>query len=196
MTTILVVYYSRHGHTEKMAKLVARGVNQVAGCEAVLRQVAPVSCEHKAVADAVPDAGAPFASLDDLRACDGLVLGSPTRFGNMSAAMKYFLDQTSSLWLSGALQDKPASVFTSSSSMHGGQESTLLSMMIPLLHHGMLVQGLPYKDSALAKTLTGGTPYGSSHVAGIDNNNSLSDDEKSLCILQGQRIAETAKKLK
>ena len=132
MTTILVVYYSRHGHTEKMAKLVARGVNQVEGCEAVLRQVAPVSCEHKAVADAVPDAGAPFASLDDLRACDGLVLGSPTRFGNMSAAMKYFLDQTSSLWLSGALQDKPASVFTSSSSMHGGQESTLLSMMMAI----------------------------------------------------------------
>ena len=195
MISILVVFYSRHGHTEKMAKQIARGVNQVVDCQAVLRQVAPVSNEHEIVGEPIPDSGAPYASVEDLRDCDGLVLGSPTRFGNMAAAMKYFLDQSSSLWLSGNLQGKPAAVFTSSSSMHGGQESTLLSMMLPLLHHGMLIQGLPYKDSVLATTTTGGTPYGASHVSGINNDNDLSDDEKSLCLLQGKRIAETAKKL-
>lgn len=196
MTTLLVVYYSRYGHTEKMAKLIARGIHQVQNCEAVLRQVAPVSNEHESVSEAIPKTGAPYATVDDLQRCDGLALGSPTRFGNMAAAMKYFLDQSSPLWLSGALQGKPASVFTSSSSMHGGQESTLLSMMLPLLHHGMLIQGLPYKDSALARTQMGGTPYGASHVAGINNDNELSEDEKSLCLLQGQRLAETAKKLR
>lgn len=195
MSKILILYHSRLGSVEKMAQLIARGVESVEGAEAIIRTVAPVSDNLDKEASAVPETGAPYATLDDLKNCDGLILGSPTRFGNMSAEMKFFIDQTSSLWLSGELQGKPAGVFCSSSSMHGGQESTLLSMMIPLLHQGMLIAGIPYSEPALSKTITGGTPYGASHVAGSNNQNPISEDEKKLCMTLGERVAKISQKL-
>lgn len=195
MNTVLVLFYSRHGNTRAMAKLIARGIEQVDGCEALLRTVPPVSADHEATAEAIPSNGEPYVSLEDLEQCDGLVLGSPTRFGNMAAPLKYFLEKTSSQWLSGTLSGKPASVFTSTSSLHGGQESTLLTMMVPLLHHGMIIAGIPYSETDLVKTKTGGTPYGASHVAGADSNYEISDSEKALCIAQGKRMAELSIKL-
>ena len=191
---ILVLYYSRHGATAEMARHIARGIEQ-AGFEARLRTVPAVSAECEAVAPDVPAEGAMYATLDDLKHCAGLVLGSPTRYGNMSAAMKYFLDGTNSLWLTGALVGKPAAVFTSTASLHGGQESTLLSMMLPLLHHGMLICGLPYSESALIETRGGGTPYGASHHAGADGKLPLDEHETALCRALGQRLAQTAGKL-
>jgi NAD(P)H dehydrogenase (quinone) len=191
---ILVLYYSRHGATAEMARHIARGIEQ-AGFEARLRTVPAVSTECEAVAPAIPAEGALYVSLDDLKNCAGLVLGSPTRYGNMAAAMKYFLDGTNSLWLTGALVGKPAAVFTSTASLHGGQESTLLSMMLPLLHHGMLICGLPYSESALIETQGGGTPYGASHHAGADGKRPLDEHEIALCRALGQRLAHTAGKL-
>ena len=190
---ILIVYHSRLGSVQKMARLIARGVESVEGCDAVLRCIPDVASHPDKLEPATE--GDPWVELDELAQCDGLIMGSPTRFGNMSAAMKHFLDSTSSLWLSGGLAGKPAAVFTSSSSMHGGQESTLLSMMNPLLHHGMLFCGIPYTEPALHKTTSGGTPYGASHVAGSNNTNSITDDEKSLCIALGKRLAVIATKL-
>lgn len=191
---ILVLYYSRHGATAEMALQVARGIEQ-GGLEARLRCVPAVSTECQAVAAEIPDSGAPYASLEDLRDCAGLALGSPTRFGNMAAPLKHFLDSTSSLWLSGALVGKPAGVFTSTASLHGGQESTLLSMLLPLLHHGMLVCGLPYSESALLETRGGGTPYGASHHAGADGKRALDSHETALCRALGQRLAQLARQL-
>jgi NAD(P)H dehydrogenase (quinone) len=191
---ILVLYYSRSGATAEMAHLVARGVEE-GGMESLLRTVPNVSATCEAVEDCIPESGAPYVELEELRNCAGLALGSPTRFGNMAAAMKYFLDSTSSLWLSGALIGKPAGVFTSTSSLHGGQESTLLSMMLPLLHHGMVITGLPYSEAALLTTRTGGTPYGPSHLAGNESNLPLSEEEKTLCRGLGRRLAELALKL-
>jgi len=195
MIEILVLYYSRYGATADMAQRIARGIEEVPDCQARLRTVPAVSAVCEAVAGDIPEEGPPYAGLDDLRECAGLVLGSPTRFGNMAAPLKYFIDTTSSLWLSGALAGKPAAVFTSTSSLHGGQESTLLSMMLPLLHHGMLLLGLPYSESALLKTTSGGTPYGPSHTAGTDSKRPLTEDEKNLCRALGRRIAETANAL-
>ena len=195
MTKVLVLYHSRLGSVEKVANLVARGVNSIDGVEAVMRTVPNISTNTETSENAVPNTGSPYASLDDLKSCDGLILGSPTRFGNMSAELKHFIDSTSSVWMSGDLQGKPAAVFSSSSSMHGGQESTLLSMMLPLFHHGMLLVGLPYSEPALSQTITGGTPYGATHVAGSNNQNIISDDEKTLSIALGKRIATIAKKL-
>lgn len=190
----LIVYDSRLGSVQKMARLIARGVESVEGCNAVVRCVPNVSVEPSTKEQ--PEYGDLFVELADLEQCDALIIGSPTRFGNMSASMKYFLDGTSSLWMSGSLSGKPAAVFTSSSSMHGGQESTLLSMLNPLLHHGMLLCGLPYTEHALSKTTTGGTPYGASHVAGPSNSNPISDDEKTLCIALGKRVSRFALALK
>jgi NAD(P)H dehydrogenase (quinone) len=193
MTEVLVLYYSRHGATAELARQVVRGVEAVTGVSARLRTVPAVSTVTEATEPDVPPTGAPYATYDDLRDCDGLILGSPTRFGNMAAALKYFLDGTSSLWLNGALDRKPAGVFTSTSTQHGGQESTLLSMMIPLLHHGMYLVGLPFTAEALSKTRTGGSPYGASHVGGWqDGAIKLSDDEKELARLLGKRVAELA----
>ena len=192
MKNILVLYYSRHGATKDMAQQIARGVNSVDGAEATLRTVAPVSTTCEAVDDSIPDEGHPYAEVSDLEQCDGLLLGSPTRFGNMAAPLKYFLDTTSTQWLSGALINKPAAVFTSTSSLHGGQETTLLSMMLPLLHHGMMMVGIPYSESELLSTTTGGTPYGASHLAGPESNNKLSEDEKKLCFALGKRVASLA----
>lgn len=196
MIPLLVLYYSRHGATRELARHIARGIHEVEGCEAWLRSVPPVSPVCEATAPAVPDSGDPYASEEELRACAGLALGSPTRFGNMAAPLKHFLDGTSALWLSGALAGKPACVFTSTGSLHGGQESTLLSMMLPLLHHGMLILGLPYTEPALMATETGGTPYGLSHWAGAGNDKPLSADEKHLARVLGRRLAETAKRLR
>ncbi|MFN2330006.1 MAG: NAD(P)H:quinone oxidoreductase [Chromatocurvus sp.] len=192
---ILVLYYSRHGATAEMARLIARGVEEVDGLRARLRTVPAVSPVCEATEDGVPDHGAPYATLDDLRECAGLALGSPTRFGNMAAPLKYFIDSTSALWLEGALIGKPAAVFTSTSSLHGGQETTLTSMLLPLLHHGMLVLGLPYSAPELMRTRSGGTPYGASHHAGADSAQPLSEDEKTLCRRLGRRLAETARAL-
>lgn len=189
---ILVLYYSRYGATAEMAHLVARGVDEVPGIEARLRTVPAVSTVCEAVADSIPDQGAPYAEIDDLRRCAGLALGSPTRFGNMAAPLKYFLDGTGPLWLTGALIGKPAGVFTSTSSLHGGQETTLLSSMLPLLHHGMLLLGLPYSETELLRTTTGGTPYGPSHLAGSQSDLPLSESEKTLCVALGRRLARTA----
>ena len=186
---ILVLYYSRNGSVAKLANFIARGIESL-GIEARLRTVASVSTVCEAVAPTIPDEGAPFVSLDDLRNCSGLALGSPTRFGNMAAPLKYFLDGTSALWLEGALIDKPAAVFTSTGSMHGGQESTLISMMLPLFHHGMCILGLPYSEPALSETKTGGSPYGASHVAGIDDSQPISEEEKKLAIALGVRLAK------
>lgn len=194
MPKILVLYYSRHGSIKNMAYKIAEGIESQ-GCEAMLRTVPPVSDHIDVKATSVPVSGDPYITLNDLAHIDGLALGSPTRFGNMAAAMKYFIDSTSTQWLNGKLIGKPACVFTSSSSMHGGQESTLLSMMLPLFHHGMLLMSLPYSEPELAKTQTGGTPYGVSHVAGPDNKARLSDDESKLCIAQGKNLAQLVNKL-
>ncbi|HEY9034484.1 MAG TPA: NAD(P)H:quinone oxidoreductase [Pseudomonadales bacterium] len=192
---ILILYYSRHGAVAAMAAELARGVQSVTGIEARLRTVPPVSSDTEAVLDAIPADGPLYCSEDDLRHCSGLLLGSPTRFGNMAAPLKYFLDQSSGIWLSGELIGKPAAVFTSTSSLHGGQESTLLSMMLPLLHHGMLLLGIPYSETALHRTSSGGTPYGASHWAG-SHNAPLTDDEKTLCRALGRRVATTALQLR
>ncbi|RAM63075.1 NAD(P)H-quinone oxidoreductase [Herbaspirillum rubrisubalbicans] len=194
--TILVLYYSRHGATRKLAELIAQGVESVPGCDARLRTVPTVSTVTEAVEPEVPGSGAPYVEASDLQDCAGLALGSPTRFGNMAAAMKYFWDGTSPQWLSGALAGKPACVFTSTGSLHGGQESTLLSMMLPLLHHGMLLLGLPYSHPELMNTASGGTPYGASHWAGVNGNQPLSDDSRTLAIALGKRLAENAIKLR
>lgn len=192
---VLVLFYSTHGSLEAMAEQIARGVEQVAGMEARIRTVPAVTTEITEKSDEIPEKGALYCTQDDLRHCAGLILGSPVRFGNMAAAMKYFLDSTSNLWLTGDLVNKPASAFTSSSSMHGGQESTLLSMMLPLMHHGMVVSGLPYSEPGLMTTQTGGTPYGVTHVAGPENDSTLSRDEVNLCQAQGKRTATLAKAL-
>lgn len=194
MVNILVLYYSAGGATKQMARLIARGVES-SGAEALLRTVPRVSANNEQIEAAVPNDGDPFVSLDELKQCDGLALGSPTRFGNMATPLKYFLEQTSELWLSGQLAGKPACVFTSTGSLHGGQETTLTSMMLPLLHHGMLICGLPYSETDLLHTTSGGTPYGVSHYAGSDNNNPLSEEEKRLCKAQGKRLADIAIKL-
>ena len=194
MKNILVLYYSRYGATKEMAQHIARGVNAVDDVEAIIRTVPSVSTTCEAVEDSIPDEGHPYAQVADLERCDGLLLGSPTRFGNMAAALKYFLDGTSAQWLSGALINKPAAVFTSTSSLHGGQETTLLSMMLPLLHHGMMIVGIPYSEKELLSTTTGGTPYGASHLAGPESNNKISEDEKKLCFALGKRIANVAMK--
>ena len=192
---VLVLYYSRTGAVEKLARQIARGVES-AGIEARLRSVPPVSATSEATQPAIPDSGAPYCTLDELAGCSGLALGSPTRFGNMAAAMKYFLDQSSEQWMAGSLIDKPATVFTSSSSLHGGQESTLLTMMVPLLHHGMLISGIPYSEKGLYETRAGGTPYGASHVAGIDNQSEPDETESALARAQGQRLGRLALTLK
>ena len=192
MKQVLVLYYSRSGATFDMAKLIARGAEAINGVEALLRTVPEVSEICEATEPKVPEKGAPYVSLDELKRCDALALGSPTRFGNMAAPLKYFLEKTSGHWLSGSLVGKPAGVFTSTSSLHGGQETTLLSMMIPLLHHGMLITGLPYTESELLTTTTGGTPYGPSHLAGANSDQPLSDDEKALCLALGKRLANLA----
>ena len=194
MDYILILYYSRHGATAQMAREIARGVGMVSGMEARVRTVPAISTCTEAVEDDIPNDGPLYCELDDLASCAGLILGSPTRFGNMAAPMKYFLDSSSSLWLSGDLVGKPAGVFTSSSTLHGGQESTLLSMMLPLMHQGMMLLGLPYSEPALHSTQTGGTPYGASHVAKSEGA-PLSQDEKDLCKALGKRIAQTALKL-
>ena len=195
MAEILVLYDSRHGSVAHMARCVARGVERVPGMRALVRTVAPVSATCEAVAAPIPDAGPPYATAGDLERCAGLALGSPTRFGNMTAAMKHFIDSTSALWLSGKLAGKPAAVFTSSSSMHGGQETTLLSMMLPLLHHGMVICGLPYREPELMLTRSGGTPYGASHVAGPDSARPVDRDEERLCVALGRRLATLAQRL-
>lgn len=195
MSDILVLYYSRHGAVRDMAQWIAHGVERVKGARARLRTVPAVSTVCEAVEPDIPAEGAPYCELDDLRECAGLALGSPTRFGNMAAPMKYFLDGTSGLWVQGALAGKPAAVFSSTASLHGGQETTLISMMLPLLHHGMLLVGLPYTESGLNTTTTGGTPYGPTHVAGSDGR-PIDETEKILCIALGQRLAETALRLR
>jgi NAD(P)H dehydrogenase (quinone) len=195
MKEILVLYYSHYGAVRQMAQLIARGIGQVPGATARIRTVPPVSAVCEAVEQAVPDSGAPYAELKDLEECSGLALGSPTRFGNMAASLKYFLDSTSGLWLKGALSGKPAAVFTSTSSLHGGQETTLMSLMLPLLHHGMVIVGLPYTEPALISTASGGAPYGASHVAGAASDRAITDEEKKLCIALGKRLAGTALKL-
>jgi NAD(P)H dehydrogenase (quinone) len=192
---ILVLYYSQHGAVREMAQLVARGVDEVRGVAARLRTVPRVTSAVQTPEPSIPDSGAPYAELRDLEECIGLALGSPTRFGNMAAPMKYFWDGTSSLWLKGTLAGKPAALFTSTSSMHGGQETTLTSMMLPLLHHGMLILGIPYSEPALMATTSGGTPYGASHLAGTASNLPISEHEKKFCIVLGRRLAETALKL-
>lgn len=193
---ILVVYYSLSGSTRNLALALARGINSVAGCEALLRTVPKVSAECEATAAVIPDEGAPYVTLEELQDCAALALGSPTRFGNCAAPVKYFLDSTSSLWLAGSLIGKPACVFTSTTSLHGGQESTLLSMITPLLHHGMLlICGIPFSEPQLNATHSGGTPYGASHVAGMHNNTQLSEAEKVLAFAQGKRLAELTLRL-
>ena len=192
---ILVLYYSQHGATRQMAQLIARGAEQVQGVRARLRSVPKVSTVCESIEPAIPDSGAPYAEPRDLEECIGLALGSPTRFGNMAAAMKYFWDGTGSLWMKHALVGKPAVLFTSTGTMHGGQESTLLTMMLPLLHHGMVIVGLPYSEAELSTTQSGGTPYGASHVAGLANDQAISEAEKKLCMALGKRLAQTALKL-
>jgi NAD(P)H dehydrogenase (quinone) len=197
MIDILVLYYSRHGSTATMARHVCRGVESVRGAQARLRTVPPVAPTTQIASPPVPAEGASYVELIDLQECHGLVLGSPTRFGNMAAPLKYFLDSTSALWLSGTLVGRPAGVFTSTGTQHGGQESTLLSMMLPLMHHGMVLAGVPYTEPALSATRGGGTPYGASHVAGTgERPNPLAADERALCEALGRRIAELAWKLK
>jgi len=196
MAQILILYYSVGGSVRRMAELVGEGVERVSGAEALLRTVPEVAPATQAAAPAVPPAGAPYCELKDLASCAGLALGSPTRFGNMAAPLKHFLDGTSAHWLKGTLAGKPACVFTSAASMHGGQETTLLSMMLPLLHHGMLIVGLPYTQAELNATRTGGTPYGPSHFAGVADDQPVSDAERALCIAQGKRLAEMALKLR
>lgn len=195
MSEILVLYYSRHGAVAEMARQCARGVESVDDMSARLRTVPPVSADCEKTADDIPAEGPPYASLDDLTDCAGLLLGSPTRFGNMAAPLKYFIDQTSGLWMKGALAGKPAGVFTSTASLHGGQETTLLSMMLPLMHHGMLICGLPYSEPELIKTSSGGTPYGPSHLAGPESQREVDDNERKLCLALGKRVAGIAASL-
>lgn len=195
MREVLVLYYSHHGSVRDLARHIARGIEQIDGVAARLRTVPRVSTVCEATAASVPDEGAPYVEARDLEECIGLALGSPTRFGNMAAPLKYFLDTTSDAWLKGTLTGKPGAVFTSTSSMHGGQESTLISMMLPLLHHGMLIVGIPFSESALTTTRGGGTPYGPSHVSGSDGSTTASDDEKRLAVALGRRLAEAALKL-
>jgi len=193
---VLVLFYSRKGSTAELARQICRGIEQVPGAHARLRTVPPVAAAIERPLSPIPAEGPPYASLDDLAECDGLLLGSPTRFGNMAAPLKYFIDSTATLWLSGVMSGKPAAVFTSTQTLHGGQESTLLSMMLPLLHHGMLIVGLPYTEQALTATRSGGSPYGASHVSGLANGPQLSDDERLLAQLLGKRVAEVAVKLR
>ena len=195
MAEILVVYYSRDGSTAELARHVCRGIEAVAGASSALRTVPPVTAASEYPVKPVPDSGPPYASLEDLRRADGLILGSPTRFGNMAAPLKHFLDGTSALWVSGGLSGKPAGVFTSTQTLHGGQEATLLSMMLPLLHHGMYLVGLPYTEPSLTRTASGGTPYGASHVAGTQHARVLSDEESSLAQVLGRRVARLAVRL-
>jgi NAD(P)H dehydrogenase (quinone) len=196
MAEILVLYYSVGGSVRRMAELIAEGVERVPGAMARLRTVPKVAPVTQTAAPAIPPEGAPYAELKDLESCAGLALGSPTRFGNMAAPLKYFLDGTSTFWLKGTLAGKPACVFTSTASMHGGQETTLLSMMLPLLHHGMVIVGTPYTQPELNATRTGGTPYGPSHFAGVTDDQPVTDAERALCIAQGKRLAEMALKLR
>jgi NAD(P)H dehydrogenase (quinone) len=195
-TEILVVYYSRHGATHQLAEAICDGIHSVRGCSARLRTVPPVSAVSEATAPAIPTAGPPYAEEKDLKECAGVIMGSPTRFGNMAAPMKYFVDQSLNTWLSGDLIGKPAAVFTSTGSLHGGQETTLLSMMLPLLHHGMVLVGLPYSEPDLAATTSGGTPYGASHLAGGSGTNPVTEEELRLAKALGKRVAEVALKLK
>ena len=195
MTAILVLYYSRHGSTQQLAQLIAQGVNSVPGCEARLRTVPAISTVTEATASAIPDSGAPYVELSDFKECAALALGSPTRFGNMASAMKYFWDGTTADWVSGTLCGKPACVFTSTGSLHGGQESTLLSMMLPLMHHGMLIMGLPYTHPELMSTKSGGSPYGATHWSGLDGKLPITEDTRTLAIALGRRLAETALQL-
>lgn len=195
MNEILVLYYSQNGSTKKLAELIARGIESIAGCHARLRTVPKLSTVCETVEKDIPDSGSPYVTLQDLNECVGLALGSPVRFGNMSAHLKYFLDGTINEWLSGTLSGKPATVFTSSGSMHGGQEACLISMMIPLLHHGMIMVGLPYTEKSLLSTNSGGTPYGVSHVSGQNGDSNLSIEEKNLALAQGKRLAEIVLKL-
>ena len=195
MKEILVLYYSQGGSVREMAQLVARGVESVKDVRARIRTVPKVSANCEATEADIPATGAPYAELKDLEECIGIAMGSPTRYGNMAAALKYFLDGTTSLWLKGTLIGKPAAVFTSTGSLHGGQETTLITMMIPLMHHGMVMVGLPYSEPELTSTTSGGTPYGPSHVAGAADDRPISDDERKLCIALGKRLAETALKL-
>ena len=194
MPDILVLYYSRHGAVREMARWVAHGIER-AGMNARLRTVPPVSTVCEATEADIPKEGSPYCELRDLEECVGLALGSPTRFGNMAAPLKYFLDGSSELWLRGALAGKPAAVFSSTGTLHGGQETTLISMMFPLLHHGMLLLGLPYSEAQLNTTSSGGTPYGATHVAGMDAQKPVDETEKALCIALGKRLAETAQRL-
>ena len=191
MNEVLVLYFSRHGATAKLAQEIALGIEE-AGCIARMRTVPSISAVCEATESEVPDSGAPYVTLDDMKQCIALAVGSPTRFGNMAAELKYFFDQTSPIWLSGEMVNKPAAVFTASSSMHGGQESTLLSMMLPLLHHGMQIIGIPYTETILLSTQSGGTPYGASHTSGINSDLSITDDEKKLSRALGKRLALTA----
>ncbi len=192
---ILVLYYSRHGATRKLAECIAQGIESVSGCEARLRTVPQISTVTEATEAQIPASGAPYVELQDLQECQGLALGSPTRFGNMAAPLKYFLDGTSAQWLSGALSGKPACVFTSTGSLHGGQESTLLSMMLPLLHHGMLIMGLPYTEKNLMTTHSGGSPYGATHWSGIGGDLLMTEETRELAIALGKRLALNARKL-
>ena len=195
MNDILVLYYSRNGHTAQLARLIARGIEEVPGARARLRQVPPVAPVTETAQPPVPDQGAPYVTKQDLAECSGLALGSPTRFGNMAAPLKHFLDSTGAEWASGTLAGKPAALFTSTSTMHGGQESTLLTMALPLLHHGMLLVGIPFTEPALSTTQTGGSPYGASHVAGANGDNAISEHERELARALGRRLADTARKL-
>ena len=195
MAEVLVLYYSRDGSVARMAQLIARGVEEVPGVEAIVRTVPVVSTVCEAVEESIPTEGAPYASLEELKACDGLALGSPAYFGNMAAPLKHFLDSTGSLWLSGTLCGKPAAVFTSSGTLHGGQESCLLSMMVPLFHHGMLVMGLPATQNELSTTTSGGSPYGVSHWAGVDGKKEITEEESRLCRALGKRLAQAALKI-
>ena len=195
MAEILILYYSKSGSVKNMASIIARGVNSVDGVSAKIRTVQEVSVSLNKKEKLVPDSGSPYATLDDLKNCDGLALGSPTRFGNMAAHLKFFLDSASSVWLKGSLENKPASVFTSSSSNHGGNESTLLSMQLPLQHMGMILVGIPYSIPELSKTKTGGTPYGASHVGGDHGSKGISEEEKIICFAQGVRLAKITAKL-
>jgi NAD(P)H dehydrogenase (quinone) len=195
MKDILIVYYSRTGSIAQLARLIARGVEEVSGMQARLRSVPPVSAVTVTAQEPVPDEGAPYATADDLRECAGLIIGSPTRFGNMAAPMKHFLDSTAAEWASGTLVGKPAAVFTSTATMHGGQETTLVSMMLPLLHHGALIVGIPYTEGALNATASGGTPYGASHVSGTDGRRPISEEERALARALGKRVATITAKL-
>ena len=191
---ILVLFYSRGGHTQRLAELIAQGI-EATGMDARLRTVPPVSAQTQTTLPPIPPTGAPYATQDDLAHCSGLAMGSPTHFGNMAAPLKHFIDQTSGLWLGGQLIGKPACVFTSTGSLHGGQEMTLMTMVVPLIHHGMIWVGLPYDNSELMGTQTGGTPYGASHFAGLQGNHPISTSEKKLAVAQGQRLAQIALKL-